>query len=188
MSLFYLGELTSARDHLERVIDLYNPQHHGALGYLAEGDLSSRVHIWSAWVLWYLGYPEQALTRSIESCTLAKVSQHPHGLVFAILLASRVHQYRREAQAVRELAEALIALSIEHGFPMRVAAGTFMRGWALFEQGHQPDGIAQMHQGMEGWRATGTTTNQTYFCARLAESYGKTGEPKAGLRLLAEAL
>ena len=53
----------------------------------------------------------------------------------------RVHQYRREAKATQELVEQVISLSIEYGFPLRIAAGTFMRGWALTEQEQREEGM-----------------------------------------------
>jgi hypothetical protein len=44
--------------------------------------------------------------------------------------------------AVHEQAEAAIALSTEQGFPLWVALGTSLRGWALAMQGQGETGMA----------------------------------------------
>ena len=48
--------------------------------------------------------------------------------------------------------------------------------------------IAQMHQGLAAFRATGAETIRPYFLALLAETSAKAGQHGAGLTLLAEAL
>jgi predicted ATPase len=95
---------------------------------------------------------------------------------------------RREGQAVKEQAEALVTLSTEQGCALNAAQGTILRGWALAEQGQSAEGIAQMRQGIAGWRATGAELSVPYWSALLAEAYGQAGQAEAGLRVLAEAL
>ena len=45
-----------------------------------------------------------------------------------------------------------------------------------------------MCQGLAAWRSTGAEIIRPYWLALLAERYGKAGEAKAGLSVLAEAL
>ena len=45
-----------------------------------------------------------------------------------------------------------------------------------------------MHQGLAAWRAMGIEAGQPYWLAMLAETYGRTGQAEAGMRVLAEAL
>ena len=98
------------------------------------------------------------------------------------------HQFRREGQQPKSGQRQLIALSTEQGFPLWVAWGTMLRGWALAEQGQGEEGIAQMRQGLAAFRATGAELWRTYCLALLAEAYGKAGQAEEGLDLLAEAL
>src|SRR5206468_12247834 len=55
-------------------------------------------------------------------------------------------------------------------------------------QGQVEEGIAQIHQGLAAWRATGTVTALTLYIPLLAEAYGKAGQAAEGLSVLAEAL
>src|SRR5262249_12270462 len=97
-----------------------------------------------------------------------------------------IHQFRREGQATREQAEALVALCTEQGFTLVAAEGAMLRGWALVEQG-QGEGLVQIHQGLVTWSATGAEMSRLYFLILLAEAYGKAGQAEEGLSTLAEA-
>ena len=48
--------------------------------------------------------------------------------------------------------------------------------------------MAQLHQGLAAWRATGAAVFQPYGLALLAEAYAQAGRCEEGLTLLAEAL
>jgi tetratricopeptide (TPR) repeat protein len=146
-TLFWRGELAAARAHLEQGIALYDPQQHRSLAFLYAVDPGVFCRGYATWVLWHLGFPDQALTMGYEALTLAQDLSHSQSLALALLFASVLHLYRREGQVAQERAEALIALSGEQGFPMYLAWGTMIRGWTVAEQGQQEEGIAQMHQG-----------------------------------------
>ena len=66
--------------------------------------------------------------------------------------------------------------------------GTFLRGWALAQQGAREEGIAQMRQGMAAWRATGAEVDRSYFLALLAEEYRRVDQPEEALSMVAEVL
>ncbi len=142
----------------------------------------------AALVLRNLGYPEQALKRSHEALSLAQELSHPFSLAFALNLAAILHQFRREGQAVRERAEAVITLSTEQGFAFFLAWGTMMQGWTLAEQGQVEEGIAQIREGLAASRATGSELWRSYWLALLAEMQGKVGQTEKGLRVVEEAL
>jgi predicted ATPase len=91
-------------------------------------------------------------------------------------------------QAAQEQAEALIALSREHGFAFHLATGTMVRGWALAEQGQEEEGIAQMHQGVAALQTTGGELGRVVWAAPLAAAYGRVRRPEERLTLLTEAL
>jgi adenylate cyclase len=185
---FFQGESVLARTHFEQGIALYDAQQ-GRLRAFSGGVEHGVVCLSVlALTLWQLGYPEQALTKNREALTLAQESSHTFSLGLALNYCALVHQARREAQHVRESAEATIRLAREHGFVQWLAGGMVMRGWALAEQGSIEEGIEQIRQGMATWQTVGTELGQTHMLFRLAEVYGKSGQTEEGLRLLDEAL
>jgi class 3 adenylate cyclase len=108
-------------------------------------------------------------------------------LAFARYWAAFVFQVCRGVPAVYKQAEAGVALSTERGFPLWGAAGTSMRGWALAMQNQGAAGIAQVHQGIAAWRASGGALWVPYYCTLLADVADHLGHPEDGLQTLTEA-
>jgi predicted ATPase len=182
-NLHLLGELTSARAYLEPGIALYDPQQCQSLGPGAVGCLS-----FAAFVQWFLGYPDQALKRIHEARSVVQELALPFFLATVSIYTAFLHQARQEVQAAREEAEAAIALAIEHGNPLFYAEGTFVRGWALAQQGQIQEGIVQMRQGIAAFRAAGAEVGLSSHFALLAEPYMKLGQTEEAFAALAEAL
>ena len=187
--LFARGELALARTHLEHGSALYDAQQHHALAFrYLSLDLGVHCLNYTAEALWLLGYPEQALQRSREALSLAQALSHPFSLAMVLSWAARLHQYRREGQAVQDRTEAALALSTEQGFPFWLAWGTMLRGWTLADQGQGEAGVSQIREGLAAWQTTGTEIYRPYFLALLAEVQGKAGQTEEGLRVVNEAL
>jgi predicted ATPase len=70
-TLFCLGDIALAREHVEQGISLYNPRLHSSHTLLYGQDPGVACLFWTAWAMWYLGYPDKALMRSYEALTLA---------------------------------------------------------------------------------------------------------------------
>jgi predicted ATPase len=185
--MFHLGEFGPARVHLEQVI-LYGPQqyHSQAFRYGLDPEVFCRSYV--AFVLWHLGYPEQALQSSREALTLVRELAHPVSLGFALNGVALLHHYRREEHLTQERAEAAMTLATEHGMAQVLASGTVARGWALATQGQREQGIAELHQGLAAYRIVGIEIEQPYTLALIAETCGKAGQNEEGLSMLAEAL
>ena len=187
-TLYWLGELASARTALGA----------GALRCMTPSSTAPIPSLWldPRWLAspmrpgpcGIFGYPDQALKRSQEATGLGRRAVSPLSLAYALVVAAWFHLLRREWQLARERAEALITLSTEQGFPYFLAMGNFLRGRALAEQGQVEEGIAQIHQGLTVYRATGAEMGVRIMLALLAEAYGKVGRVEEGLTVLAEAL
>jgi len=185
--LHFLGEFSSAREHIEQTIALYNPQQHSPKVRNIVQDPGVMSRCYAALSLWFLGYPDQALKRCDEALTLAKELAHPFSVVFVLNTFTGVHLYRRDWQAVQEWAESEIAFSTEQGFTPFTAIGNMHRGRALAEQGYYEEGIKQMRQGLTTYLATSTELGRSLILYGLAEVYGKAGQIEEGLSTLAEA-
>jgi predicted ATPase len=181
--------LAAARGHLAQGMALYDPQQHRAHAFLYGGhDPGLCCQSYTAWTLWALGYPDQALQSSDKALTLARELAYPASLAGALNSAAVLHQFRRERQAVQEAAEAFMALATEQGNAQQLARGMILRGWALLAQGQGTEGMVQMRQGLTALQATGGDVRRPLFLALLAEAYGGIGQIEEGLNVLAEAL
>jgi predicted ATPase/class 3 adenylate cyclase len=187
LALFLQGVLEDAVQHFEQAIAAYDRQQHSHLVHVYGIDLSVGARGFVALPLWLLGYPDRALAQSQEALMLAQELAHPFSLVCAQACLVWLHQFRQEAQAAHDRARGGTTLAAQQGFALFVAWGTVTRGWALTLQEQRAAGMATMREGIEAAVATGSGWFRPYFLALLAEASGAAGQPKEGLRLLADA-
>jgi predicted ATPase len=185
---FHLGEFGAAQAHLAQGLTLYDAQRHSSRVFPYGVEPGVFGLSYAAWVLWHLGYPDQARQKSEAARTLAHERSYPYSLAVARVFAALAHQLRRDSALTHEWAEAGITLAREHGFPNWVGEGAVLQGWALAEQGQSAEGISQIRQGLATKQAVGAGILQSYHLALLAEAYGKAGQVEEGLAALAEAL
>ena len=185
-SLFYLGRLTESLDELEQAIAGFDS--YGAMlsaeqyknSFLASGE-GRRAR-----VLWFLGYPAQAVETAEKALALAiKLNVVPR-VAYCLFSKARLSLYRCEVSVAYKQAEELIAFAHRYGFPQRVAHGEFLRGWAWAAQG-QTDGIVEMERGLAGWLETGTQKHQPDMLITIAAAYGRFGQVAVGLERLTQA-
>ena len=143
--------------------------------------------------LWHLGYPEQAVASSRNSITIARLTENPHSLGWALAFAARLHESLGDVEGSRRIAREVIALSQEHGL-FWSTLGNFFLGKSLIVT-HQPDdgddaldeAWQTMRLGMDSYRAAGAGLSQTYMLAQIAELELGRGAIDDAQPLLAEA-
>jgi adenylate cyclase len=186
---FSLGEYTLARSHCEQGLAAYGSQERDAEAPLYGGhDAGVCCLSFSGLVLWCLGYPDQALDRNRRAVALAHELSHPVSLVQALRWIAALHQLRRETSAIREHAEAAIALATEHGFPYWKGWAASLQGWVLAQTGEGEAGIARIRQGLATHLSTGGAFDRPYMLALLAEAYEGAGRVDEALVVVDEAL
>lgn len=185
---FYTGQFDSARSHLEQGLALHRPDEPRFQTFITTGHpqilgLSQLAH-----TLWLLGYPDQALQRSVEALAVTRRSPHPYTLARALYYAGLLHRRRREPGPARECAEELIALSRDHGFTRWLGRGLVILGWALVEQGAAHEGMTELRQGIDLCHTVADEVGIPGLLAALAEGYARIGDALAGLPVVTEAL
>lgn len=188
---FYGGEFETALAHLERGIELYDPNAHSptrssAFRFILDPGMSCTVH--AAWTLWVLGYPVRAVARIQEALELAHEIDHPFSLAHAYRFAAAFYLSMRERDAIHEHVERSLAVSTEHGFGPIIVAANFHRGWLLARQGREEDGLALMRAWVAACREIRSECLLPGYLAWLAEMCGDIGRPQEGLDLVDEAL
>jgi predicted ATPase len=188
VTCFWLGEFVSARNHLEQGIAHYDPLKHRSHIALFGQNEGVVCLCRAALVLWYLGYPDQALARGIEAFTLAQELAHPASLAYVRYWVAFLYHHLREVEKTQEWADASIAVSTEHGFAYWPPQGMMLQGWVLAERGQVAIGIVRMRQGLVALQATGTDIQRAYSLGLLANAYRQVGQIVEGLATLDEAL
>jgi predicted ATPase len=187
-TLSFSGEFIRARDHFEESISLYRPQEHSAHSAVYGQDPGPSCLSRLGMNLWYLGYPDQSLSR--VQAALSMVQESAHSFTRAIVNGgvAQMHEMRREAGATQEWAEATITLCAEKELPFFLAGAMIWRGWARAIQGHVEEGIAQICRGLENYRNAGVGWGRSYFLGLLGEAYCHGRLWEKGLNAVAEGL
>ena len=89
-----------------------------------------------SWVLWWLGYPDQALQRIQAALALAQERDDPFNLTHAQLYTASIHLFRREAHLAQVQAEVAYEIVCQYHFPRPEMFALTMQGAALILQ-HQ---------------------------------------------------
>jgi len=187
-NLMIVGRFASSRCHLEEGLALYDPFSHRSLAHQA-GDhppVNSRAVL--GIVLFCLGYPDQALVQSNAAIAEARKLAHQPSLALSLNFGARLRLLVRDNEAVGELADELVAVTTEQGFPLWRAQGTMFRGWVKVENGDLAEGTSLLRSGLAAFRATGSGVFMPYHIALLARAYEITGQVEAALTSLDDAL
>ena len=137
----------------ERGLELYRPtEHHVQTLQYGNHDPGACAHFHHAWVLWLLGYPDQAQQESLRALEQARELDHPHSVAWSLRTRVFVEQCRGDVAGAEECAQALIELSREQGFAVPLAFGRCVSGWARTQSGALEDGATELRQGLASLR------------------------------------
>jgi DNA-binding winged helix-turn-helix (wHTH) protein/tetratricopeptide (TPR) repeat protein len=189
--LFHTGEFEAARRHLEEAYDLFTgrlPAAADPIRSVQDGRVISLGFL--AFCLWHLGYPDQAFRKAQEALALARELSHPFTLAYALFFVASLHGYRGEHVRVHPPNEEMLALCLEHGFPVFEAGGMFVRIFMSLAQGKVPltEGIARIRQTLESYRTMGGLSGLPMLLAVLSEVHMGAGQVEEAKSSLTEAL
>jgi class 3 adenylate cyclase/predicted ATPase len=178
-TLFFLGRFADAATAVnegiafdDAVAAWEDPAH--LLLYTERAGVACRLY--SAWALWYLGFPDGALQKVEAGLALAQRLAHASGLAFALIWAADVHIVRREFDVAHGRAEAAVEIARKHRMSAWFGHATVCRGVALVGLGQQAEGIAQIQTGLAAWHETGARALDTQWLGFLAEAHLQAGK------------
>jgi predicted ATPase len=185
----YLGELSTARVHLEQTLALYDAAQHRTLAFRFAQDPQIACQAVLSLVLWLLGYPEQAGRLSHEAIANARALEHINTLAYTLFWGSLLAAFGHKVEAVEQQAQALIALSEEQGLAFWLAYATSLDGWTRTLRGHGEQGLPLIAKGVADMQSTGAADFfRSFLWTLLAEASAEDGQAPEGLRVLDETL
>jgi predicted ATPase len=186
---FRLGHLLEAREHGNRVLELYDPQRAGRWMQLTGHDLRTVVGIFSSHWTWMLGYPDQAVQVSDEKDAHARRLGHAFNLGWALTVGTLVFDYRCQPEHLLQRVSEADRLAREQSIPFlyQVLVPCY-EGVARLRCGELSEAISLLRQGMESWASLGGHLNVLYWKSALAEALALQGEVEAALHLIDECL
>ncbi|HMQ53659.1 MAG TPA: BTAD domain-containing putative transcriptional regulator [Anaerolineae bacterium] len=188
LTTIFLGKFTESLVYLEQEInqDTSESNDNLPLIYLLNPKLISLCY--SAWSLSWLGYADQARTRSQQAIALARQLGQPFNLAHTLAVAGLgVNVTLRDWTAVQAYVEENASLLVVQSFPHWLACCTTVQGRLLLEQGQVEPGIGQIQQGLAIFSEVSTNIARTFHLSLLIESYYESGAIKAGLEVISQA-
>ena len=183
-SLFWLGDLVQADHHLAFAARLYDPVAHAGNALVYGQDPAVAAECYRSYCLWGLGQADEALAALDRADALAAARDHIFSTGWALAFRFLVHTYRREPALALQAADRSIGFGAEHSHPFWTAAAMIVRGWAQAQLGDRSAGLAQFHEGLALYDATGSRVVQTLWYALLAELELDAGQPDQAAAVL----
>ena len=175
-SHFFLGELQQAREHLERVLALYDHERHSSHAFTYGDNPATSARGCLAQVLWLLGYPDQSLRHSEENLATLRSLQGSIPTVSPLVStwppSAPVSRRRAgDSRAGRGGPRAL------RGARPRVHQrdGIHLQRLGAHPKGELGEGMAQMRRGLAAQLATGAELARPYWLSLIAEACHRTG-------------
>ncbi|HET8757996.1 MAG TPA: AAA family ATPase [Solirubrobacteraceae bacterium] len=185
--LVCLGRFAEAREHLDRIPALQQPGEQRPLRFLYGQDPAVAGLVTGAWALWGCGEDEAAEQRAAGAIALARDTEHPLTLCYALGAAALVSAFSGDAAAARRRALEAVAVADEYRFPLWRAWSQYALGWAELADGDPERAVATLRGALAVARGTGAALFEPFALTVLAEAEASAGRPEDALRALAEA-
>jgi len=187
-TLLTLGDFQSSSSHFEETIRLSTGREKQQLYnlYMVEPRAASLLLL--SWDLWFLGHPDQSLSRVSEALALAQDLGQPYTVAFAHYMTSVVHLLRGDAARGLESAGKSFEISQEQRFSLYVTLSRISRGRAICDLGRLEEGRAEIELGIDEARRSGVGFMLPMMDSWLAEVHAKIGENERALAIVERAL
>ena len=186
-SLFYLGQLAAAREHMEQAVAAYGGPSPPALALFAAPDAGVLSRAYLSHLLWLSGHAGQAAARSQEAIALARELSHPFSLVIALQYAAILDVLRQDGKGALARAAEASAVCRKYGLEYYVSWSEVLVGWASAVEGETAAGLAQIRHGLDLLKARGSELLRPFYHGLLAEVCGVAGQAGEALASIASA-
>jgi predicted ATPase len=186
VTLYFLGDFEIAHQYAMRGVHI-----------LRSGGVQSPVEeistpeviclCYAAISAWHLGEITFCRAAMKDSILLARELNDMHALALVLLLAGYLGHFERNPAEVERCASDLIELSTRQNFPLWLAGGKVLRGWARSAAGSTAEGLSWIEDGREHWRAAGSNWVVPYYLALKAEALRFAERTSEALEVIREA-
>jgi DNA-binding SARP family transcriptional activator/predicted ATPase len=173
--LFHLGQLEASLEHMTAAIGTHGGPAESVLTMFAGPDIGVFCRSYLAHLAWHREDGNHADNHAAEAITAANRMRHPFSQAIALDYAAMLHAFRGESRAALERGQEAVELCTRHGFAYYLAIANVLTGWARAAESDVAVGLAQLRGGVEALRALHAEIRLPYYCALLAETFGRAG-------------
>jgi hypothetical protein len=185
--LICMGRFAEAREHFDRISALRRSSDHRPLRFAYGQDPAVAGLATGAWALWGCGDDAAADARADEAIALARTTDHPLTLCYALGAGALLAAFRRDEPAARKRAVEAVAVADEYRLPLWRAWSLYALGWAQRAAGEPDRAAATLRAAINAARATGAALFEPFALTELAEAEAAAGRVEEVQRCLAAA-
>jgi predicted ATPase len=187
-SQHYLGDLPSARLHLERVLaDYVASDHRYIIRFQLDLRVSARVYL--ARNLWLQGFPDQAMRAAESSIEDARAANHAISLCHVLAHAAcPIALWVGDLAAAEHYVRMLLDHSSRHALARWHAFGLGHQGVLVIKRGDLNTGWQLLRAGLDEFGETRFLFDCVGFQGTLARALGDADQGAEGLAVIEEAL
>jgi predicted ATPase len=187
-ALLHLGKFADAAEHLREMRRLadttsaeFSSNVYGlhprtaAPGFLSLADFAS-------------GYPIRAEAAAADAIDYAEQLGYLHNLCYALYWSNMTNIQLGKFDLVRERAVRLQSLGREEGYPQWAAFGVFQEGVAIARLGDCENGVTQMQQGINDYRALDSVLYLPFMESQLATALASIGHSDEAMSIINNAI
>jgi predicted ATPase len=187
--LRFMGDLTNARRHIERMLGRYvDPLHRShTIRFVWDQRVAGEMVL--AVILWLQGFPDQAMRTAERTIESARARDHTISLCYALSTAACPVALRvGDLAAAERYVSMLLDHSAKLGMAVWQAEGKCLKGALLLKRGRVNPGLQLLRTALDELRETGAVLRYAAFLGVLAEGSAGAGQLAAGRAAVDEAL
>jgi adenylate cyclase len=173
--LFHLGQMEASLKHMTAAISAHGGSAESVLGLFAGPDFGVFCRSYLSHLAWHREQGEQADAYSAEAVAAANRMRHPFSQAVALDYAAMLYAFRGQSRAALETGRQAVDMCSRHGFAYYLAMANILTGWARAAETDVAAGLAQLRNGLDDLRALRAELRLPYYCALLAETFGRAG-------------
>lgn len=191
-TLFFLGRFAEAVEHADRAIaidDALDGSDSDRTQFFVYGERPGIIsRLYAGWALWFLGFPDRAVSCFDKALALAEALGHAHSMAFALTFAASMRNNRRDYDVALQYADAASQIAARHDLPLWLGESSVAKGYAEANLGRCAEGIDRLRTGITGLHRIGDWHHRSHWLGLLAHACLETGADREALAALDQAL
>ncbi len=185
----FRSELRAGLEMLDKGIALFEREQHTLRPFQQGNNPGVVCYTTSAFFLWLLGYPEQALQRANRAFEMVTKLNHPFSMAYVLFHTALLHMWRGEPELARSRVKEMMEVAEEYGFQIWQTLAAMLHGSTLVATGQIEEGLDKIEKGFVVYQGLKTPP---VFLPQLigmrAIAYAQARRPAEGQGLLNELL
>jgi class 3 adenylate cyclase/tetratricopeptide (TPR) repeat protein len=184
---FWQGEFATARQELEKAYALYDPNEQRAktLALQIDPGVNALCHL--GWVLWILGFPDQARKANEKALATARELAQPFGVAMALFFACTTRASCGQHDAVRPLLDELMTVTTAHRLRYLGSCARLLEGQALIAHDHCTEGLEQIGRAFAEFAAQEAGVGLPWAMSIAVEAHTRLGLADEAMATLSRA-